>query len=543
MQRVMLAVMLVLGLTVMAAARTADDPVAQPQVREVSLFKNGLGWFVQHGVVRGDGALNLTDVPAAVHGSIWLGYDPDRLTVQSLTARRATYARTRPAATIPEMLRANIGKTVEIFFDDTSRRGVITAIPETELPAVQPQYQREFGSRIIPPSGDIMLFTADGRTEAIRLSDVRRVAGDATLATSLPYDEEKPVLEMRFTTPTGSSRAGEYALAYLAKGVAWAPAYRIDISSPEKATLRLQGTFINEAQDLTDVTVNFISGFPNLTQTGVISPLANVESLDAFLHALGGGSGYPRREGRMMMQAAAYVNAPGFYGGEAVLPVAGDGDYAGDLFYYRVPHVTLQKNERAAFDLLSDRVPYKHIYTWQIAASDPQNARYRQSGEAAGENETVWHEISFTNTFSQPLTTGPALVVDGGRVLGQDVLNYCAAGGEGRVKITKALDIRAEQEEREQERQHDARTFNGDRYDRVTVAGTLSLRNFKREAVTVEISRTVTGEFAASSTRCEAVKRAEAVRAVNPTTDLRWTVTVPAGGTLDITYSYVVYVR
>ncbi len=537
MRQVLLAVMLVLGVTMVAAAQAADELIAQPQVREVSLFKNGLGWFVQQGTLRGDGVLNITDVPAAVHGSIWLGYDPARLTVRALTARRATYARTRPAVTIPEMLRANIGRTVEIFFDDTSRRGVITAIPEGEQPVVQPQYQREFGSRIIPPSGDIMLFTADGRTEAIRLNEVQRVAGDATLVTSLPYDEEKPVLEVSFA----ARQAEAYTLAYLARGVAWAPAYRIDISNADKATLRLQGTFINEAQDLTDVTVNFISGFPNLTQTGVISPLANIESLDAFLNSLGGGSGYRRNENRMMAQSAVFANAPGFYGGDAVLPVAGDGDYAGDLFYYRVPHVTLQKNERAAFDLLSDRVPYEHIYTWQIAPGGAPQGRYQRSETT--ENETVWHEIKFTNTFSQPLTTGPALVVEGGRILGQDVLNYCAAGGEGRVKITKALDIRAEQVETEQARQHDARTFNGNRHDKVTVEGTLSLRNFKREAVTVEISRTVSGEFISSSTTCAAVKRAEAVRAVNPTTDLKWTVTIPAGGKLDITYSYVVYVR
>ena len=128
-------------------------------------------------------------------------------------------------------------------------------------------------------------------------------------------------------------------------------------------------------------------------------------------------------------------------------------------------------------------------------------------------------------------------------MLGQDVLNYCAAGGEGRVKITKALDINAEQEEHEQARVADARRVNGTTYDKVTVEGVLAVHNYKRETVTIEISRTVTGELVASSSRCESVKRAEAVRAVNPTTDLKWTVTVPAGGALEIKYTYTVFVN
>ncbi|HNW93986.1 MAG TPA: hypothetical protein PKM88_13840, partial [bacterium] len=383
------ALMTVVVLLAAATMALADGVTAPPQVREVSLFKNGLGWFVQQGELQGEGVLSISEVPAAVHGSIWLGYDPAQLTVQSLTARRQTRERQRPAASIQDMLRANIGKAVEIYFEDTSRRGVITAIPQyTPLePEPQPYQVR---SRVVPQSGEIMLFAADGRTEAIRLNDVRRVAGDATLATELSVTEERPVLEVRYA----AARTADYYLSYLARDVAWAPAYRIDISDADKAGFRLQGTFINEAQDLNDVTVNFISGFPNLSQSNVNSPLSSTEDLHAFLNALGGGSGPGRYNVRgMMMQTAAFANGPGRYDGEAAYPVAGDGDYAGDLFYYCVPHVTLKQNERAAFDLLADRVPYSHLYTWQIAASTPQNARYQQRSEGTNENETVWHEI------------------------------------------------------------------------------------------------------------------------------------------------------
>ncbi len=103
--------------------------------------------------------------------------------------------------------------------------------------------------------------------------------------------------------------------------------------------------------------------------------------------------------------------------------------------------------------------------------------------------------------------------------------------------------MKADQAEFERDRQRNAVTISGRAYDRVTVDGKLSLHNMKKTPVTVEITKTLTGEVQSSKPEAKVEKLARGLRSANPRERLRWKVTVAPGEEQQVDYTYNVLVR
>lgn len=461
--------------------------VATLDVTDVSLFKNGLGYFIAE---TSDTSM---EPPPAVHGTIWAWADRD------IVLEAAVDTTWRHAQTFEELLRHNIGRNVELRLEH-EEGGLIS-----------------WSGRIRGVGGELV--TIDDRTLLLR--NIREVAGSE-------IDTRAPEPAPRLTiTPQGPTR-----LSWLQKGITWAPSYLLDISdSPGR--LKLQGTIFNEARDLENARVSFISGFPNLAFSDVLSPLSMKNNLWSFLNSLGGGS-YPAR-GPM---AQVMMNAP-----MSRMEMAADQSIptttqVEDLFYYTLPNVTVKNGARAAYEILSEPVSYLHIYTWGVRGA-PIYRPYEYRNES---NEEIWHLLRFKNSTEQPLTTAPVLMLSEGRIVGQDMLAYTPRAAAAEVKITKAVDLEAEAAEIETDRQPGARRFHGTQYDLVTVEGTLSIRSFKDESVLIEITKELDGNvIEAGNATIE--KIADSLRSVNPRTRIKWTITVPAGKEIELRYRYKVYVQ
>ena len=179
-----------------------------------------------------------------------------------------------------------------------------------------------------------------------------------------------------------------------------------------------------------------------------------------------------------------------------------------------------------------------------IAVPDYLNdqEQYDQRRQQPDES-VVWHALRLTNKTAIPWTTAPAETVTGGQVLGQDVIAYTPVGGESTLKITVAVDVKADQAEFERDRQRDALSFRGWSYDRVTVDGKLSVHNLKPDTVTIETTKLLSGEVQSTEPQATIDKLAGGLRSVNPQCRLRWKVTLEPGKEQQITYSYKVLVR
>lgn len=157
--------------------------------------------------------------------------------------------------------------------------------------------------------------------------------------------------------------------------------------------------------------------------------------------------------------------------------------------------------------------------------------------------EEVWHSLRLKNAGGVPWTTGPAETIKDGQILGQAMLTYTSPGNDVMLKITKALGLKAQENELETNREVNALQRYGWSYDRITVEGKLALHNFTAQAVTVKITKTVSGEVVTSAPEAQVVKLAKGLRQENPRSRLTWEVPVAPGQDVEVAYSYKVLIR
>lgn len=109
--------------------------------------------------------------------------------------------------------------------------------------------------------------------------------------------------------------------------------------------------------------------------------------------------------------------------------------------------------------------------------------------------------------------------------------------------ITQAINVKAEQQELETDRKRDALQLYGDHFDLITVEGKLSVANFQQKAITVEITKTLSGEVKSSQPEAKAETLARGLRRMNALRKLTWTIELGPQESKQLGYVYEVYVR
>ena len=557
---------LAVSLVVVARAVTwaADEKETTAQVKQVALFKNGIGYFLRAGQWGEEGgAFVIRPLPASSHGSFWLAYDAE-VKVRDLRAREAVGAEPTEAASVADLLRANPGEKVRLYLRGTGTgaemrtvEGVILPFPEVKKAPGPDPYASGRGAvsseRYMPPAlqPELLLLQTDTGTVGVNVSLVQEadfLGGKVSRSLSRKVD----TVELAGTVE-GPARKRNFTLTYLAKGIAWAPSYQIDISQADSAVISAKAEVVNEVEDLKGVTLQLVTGFPNLQFADVPSPLSLKLSLAEFFQYL---LRPPEQRPDVVQQREAILsNAPYYFlesatspsGGEgrmSLLPqlaAAGEGGAAEDLFLYPIKEVTLAKGEVGYYPLFSASVPYQHIYQWSIPDYVGSSENPRRPGEAES-REVVWHSLRLQNTSGLPWTTAPAMTVAQGQVLGQDTLTYTPVGGSVTVKVTQAVGVGARQQENEVERERQAVSLYGRAYDRVTIEGRLQVHNYKKEPITLEVTKTFSGELKASTPEAQARQLAQGLKELNPTNTLTWQLTVKPDEAKELTYTYSVLV-
>jgi hypothetical protein len=537
---------------------------ADVQLKQVALFKNGLGFFVSHVACPDDeDSFSFVPVGAASHGTFWVSY-PTKVEVKKLTTKETRSEELVPAITIPELLRANVGREVGLELGEPSKReieGVIKCFPEDrERTKPPPQgygmgaytYGRANYSPVddIQPTSEsrLIVIETDGRDVAIDPLDVKSVeflGGRADMA--FRRKAKSVQLDVCLSAAAGGEKL---VVSYLAKGITWAPSYMVDIADPDRARISAKAAVIDEVCDLEAVTIQLVTGVPHLKFADAVSPLALKQTLAQFLQSLAWVQSDRGRPGGVMSQIAGGGGYGGF-GGYAVplapeYGTAEEGQVAEDLFLYSIENVRLKKGEVGYYPLFTESVPYKHIYQWKIPDYVTQEERYsyeRRRREEREPEEEVWHCVRLENTTKVPWTTAPAETVKEDLILGQDTLSYTPVRGETTLRITQAVSIKAEQLELETERKRDAAQLYGHHYDLVMVDGKISAANFQQKAITLEITKTLSGEVKLSRPKAKIETLARGLRRMNAVRKLTWTIELKPGEQKQLGYVYEVYVR
>jgi len=550
---------LVLSLVLAAstAAQAAEPKEASAhevgtRVKQVALFKNGIGYFLRTGEWPEEGgAFVIRPLPASSHGSFWLTWDAE-VKVSDLRAREALGAEPAEATSVADLLRANPGEKVRLYLSATGTgaemrtvEGVILAPPEvTKAPRPDPYASGRpsiYSERYVPPQTqpDLLLVDTGKGIVGLKLSLVQEVdflSGKVSRSVPKKVDTVELVGNVE-----GAAKKRDFTLTYLAKGAAWAPSYQIDISKPETAVISAKAEVVNEVEDLKGVTLQLVTGFPNLQFADVPSPLSlKLDLAQFFQYLVRRPEQRPDVTANVMTQSVVYrpTQTPALPGYEAA---SARGEAAEDLFLYPVKEVTLAKGEVGYYPLFTASIPYQHVYQWNIPdyiwAEGP-----RRSGEAA-KAEVVWHTLRLQNTTGLPWTTAPAMTVARGQVLGQDTLTYTPASGSVTLKVIQAVGVGAWQEENEVARDPQTFVLWGDSYTRVTVEGKLQVHNYKSEPINLEVTKTFLGELKSSTPEGEVHSLALGLRAANPTNTLTWKLTVKPDEVKELAYTYTVLAR
>jgi hypothetical protein len=509
-----------LALTLMGSQVPKPIDVTAP-ITSASVFKNGFVVVVREIKVGAAGTYALEKIPQSAMGTMWFS-SSEGTTLESISTRNIETSYRANLGSLDEITRSNVGKALQFTFkDEKGGRESIEGVLKSADGEILVVDTTNRGTLVIPKAGLISLSGEQGK-----------------VSYSVERKNSKKVLELRT-----SGGPGRVEMLSLERGLSWSAAYAVDVSDKKELKLTAKSTLVNDFEDLNKVELKLITGFPNLPFATMLEPLitgaGSMDAVSQFGVQAGGFGGGGGRGNALAMNSQVAAPMMQFDASMAAVPGAG-GEQREDLFFYKLPNSTLGTGQRTYRALFSMKSPYKDIYTWDAQDFTQDNARYQPIPEGP---QDVWHALRFRNTSGQPLTTAVATTLDGGEIIGQDMLGYVPAGADTELKINKSLDIRAEATEAELSRERGAiKDVNGNfRFDLVTIKGTLEVTNMKSNEVNFRIRRFVTGEVTDNG-GSDVFKNASGLGRMNANSRLTWIKDLKPGAKISLNYIYRMYV-
>lgn len=578
------------------AAIEASALTSMP-VRELAVFKDGHAFVLHESEVPTEpgGDVLLNTLPTPVIGTFWAYSADAQAKLTGVVAGRRKVKSERSALSVRELLDANPGAAVRITeYDVPPYEATIVGIPR---PTVDPNAAsvageegdaRQSPQAAAPPAGpaaEIILLKTQEGVRTVRLDRIRDVTFRTELNAQIPFEEERKLLTLRLDwggrPPAASAKVG---MVYLQRGVRWIPSYKIDIDGAGHAHVKLQATLINELMDLQGVTANLVIGVPSFYFKDTLDPLALQETAAQLGQYFATQQREPYQQQQMayafsnaLMTQTARMNE--MYAPVAAANVhdADDPEITGasrseDLFVFTVPNITLARGERMVVPVAEFDLTYEDIFALDVTFAPPPEMERNYNNDQAlqlarlMQAPRVMHRIRLRNDSRYPLTTAPALVLRDGRLLAQSLMTYTAVGARTDLDVTPAVDVAVQKSDAETSRTPNAVRWNGDDYGRVDLAGKLTLTNHRSTAVRLEVTRHVLGavESADHDGKIEKANMFEDTRAgvsrdypywwrwynwpwwwyrFNGIGRITWTLDLPAGESVDLSYAWYYYWR
>src|SRR6266566_1504781 len=422
-----LSIIIVLIVTgwVSAAEKPPHAAASQLQLltERVIIFKDGYGLIVKNGkaTADGQGKVFTPEVPeSAILGSFWAMSDGQKLLAMEAGWEEKREVREKRTAciTIPELLRANVGRRITLTLADhrtiTGNLAQVLDMPAdnttvsspsapgflVEMEAGRSPFEAlrsmdearavrmmSYGGQVFQPGeeagilkreltpkgGDFVVMdeTESGRM-VLPVAQVQAISGK-DLQTQMVREEEVFSRTKRLNFDYGIDLAGKEVtlkLFYFTGGLRWIPTYRVSGELKDKAELALQGEVLNEIENLENAALDLVVGVPNFRFKENISPLTLERMMRNTLAQAAPNLNMRNNEFGNSL-GANYSQAQGAWRGREVEgtsvasmapELAGSGGEQ-DLFVYSMNKFSLKKGSRATVPLWQNSVPMRHIYT------------------------------------------------------------------------------------------------------------------------------------------------------------------------------------
>jgi len=500
---------------------TGAEPTAEPATVErildtrvvaVRLPQEGAAVVERQGTASEPGTWRLEGLPeGATRSSLEVLPGAPGVALGVLTLFREVQRETVPVETLAEVLRANLGRSLRLTEGDGNgdgqsvREGTVTAVLPggAGSPLVVLAGEGETGAVVVPVSA---------------LRSVEAVTGALHLATWV--ERERSAARLVVEAP------GTVRLLYRGEGASWSPRYLLEVleeaspptspTVPEPLPLALPGA--------TDLAVETAPPPPSSPPVPPV-PVPRFGTLRLTLEAEVTNDLEDWRTVRLHL-----------------LP----GDRT-------LPAVTLTRGSTARLPLVRAELPYQPRLLWRAGAALDRAGHWRfAEGQGGPGAEPVVAVVELRNGGRHPWPGGAITWVDGEGTVERGRMPETPGRGVARVVLGERADVFGTQREEEIDRESGGfRGPDGEKWDRLTLTGVLTVTNRGREAVEVVVDKTLVGEFLEAEPFVEplesvtAEERGTTAGAIdpNPGHRLQWTVVVPAEGTAEIHYRYRLYAR
>ncbi len=503
-----------------AAAPGGDEENAhlwKPKVKSVSVFKNGLGFFMREGKVTLDkGWCVSKHVPPAAFGTLAI-YSHDEKSTVDIVGSGPGQIVEFDGVDSPDTLdarRERLGANMELTLELSYERDEKTLTVAGKLRSVGPKYA---------------ILQAKASNFAVPIAAITRLR---VLDLPLRVHLQNTKAGQQNTSPNSAT----VGMAYLRKGITWIPEYSLKIIDEDTAELTLRGTLVNEAEDIIHCDVNFVVGVPHFVHTDYMAPIA----VGQMIRTIGAAVAPQQLRTQIMNRAAIASNSIVYRQLDVVTkpPKSGSGNLkaatgnlpslAGpggtDYTVYTKSDLTVRRGEKAIVTLFKRTIRYSHIYRWEL----PGKLR---------------HLLVLQNSTPTAWTTGPCLAVSEGRPLSEDLLKYVPQGGSGEIPVTTAINVANDISETEVDRKLKAHSPRHNvYYDLVKLRGTVKVRNFEKRAIKVVVSQSVPGKPIEASEKGKITIDTQKLRLLERRGRIEWILEIKPGQTREVTYVYERYV-
>jgi hypothetical protein len=478
-------------------------------VKEVTVFKDGHAFVLHSGRMPTNEAGNVVMdyLPCPVIGTFWPFSADNKGKLISVVASQHKVVVERTALNLRELIEANVGAQVIVTESNGSNYpAAIVEVPARggdEQEATSPPNSGEK----LKVKGNVVLLKTESGVKVVALDRIQDIRFTGDYRKTVSEEEFRNLLTLKMEWGSGKpQKDADVGLLYLQRGIRWIPNYKVTIDGKGQAVVRLQATLINELADMDDVTAHLVIGVPTFEFKDTPDPISlqqTVAQLSQYFRQ-DAQTAYGFANAIMSQQAvrmSEYRRAP-----EAertpsldLGPEVAESGKNEDLFIFAVKHVTMKKGQRMVVTVGEFTMKYKDVFALDIPfAPPPEVWRNFDSGRQAElarlfNMAKVMHKIRLSNSSEYPLTTAPALILKGDRLLAQGLMTYASPGADTDLNITTAVDIRAKKTDNETKRTPNAAVWHGEQYGRVDLAGQITLTSFRKEAVEVEVTRNVLG--------------------------------------------------
>jgi hypothetical protein len=299
-------------------------------------------------------------------------------------------------------------------------------------------------------------------------------------------------------------------IGYLQDGIRWEPSYVLSVTGGN-AKLTLRASMTNTTENLDKSDVLFVVGSPFVANRGLQDMIAFMPASAQAGAAIAENDLQPGRPEERKRELEPKSES-------TVKMASVTGDEVGELYFYKKDDLSLATNDVAMVSIFDMTVPVTPQFEWNA------------------DGDEVAYLLSLKNSSDQPLTTGPVFVVEDGRAVGQEMIRYTPAGSSAEVRLSRGIGLRVERTEAEVKRGSPVKIGKTD-FIPVTLKGTLTITNFRKEVSPVKVTKTVRGRVVSKSDE-GALKQTQVLTGdPNPINDLEWNVKIAPGQVKIITYT------